>query len=231
MKWEWKVNILRVSPEERIPASDLIEHDEEVISGRTVEAWNIRSSERVSSVAELHDHRNRPLKLFIDGPVVTSPVGAKLLRTKEEAPSEHERSLGVVVSLEQTAVGGPLVERSISIVDLKVSPLSSISLDMDSIEGHRMSVCAEDGRFVHVVPEAVHVVAALEYVVVEEITPELLSVLVEEVNPDRVSRPAVSIEWLCTSACTLTNKDIRVVFSRLFLVLEFHPLGIDKVVV
>ena len=123
------------------------------------------------------------------------------------------------------------MERSIGIVNLKVRPLSSISLDVDSIEGHRMSVCAEDGRFVHVVPEAVHVVAALENVVAKEIAPEVLSVLIEEVNPDRVSWPAVSIEWLCTCACTLTNKDIRVVFGRLVLILEFHALGIDKVVV
>ena len=41
MKWEWQVNILRVSPKERIPTSDLIEHDEKIVSGGTIETWNI----------------------------------------------------------------------------------------------------------------------------------------------------------------------------------------------
>ena len=76
------------------------------------------------------------------------------------------------------------MKSSIGIVNLKVRPLSSISLDMDSIKRHRVSVRTEDCGFIHVVPEAVHVVAALEHVVIEEIAPEVLSILVQEINPD-----------------------------------------------
>ena len=46
-----------------------------------------------------------------------------------------------------------------------------------------MRISAENSRLVHVIPEAVHVVASLEDIVVEEITPEFLSVFIQEINP------------------------------------------------
>ena len=75
------------------------------------------------------------------------------------------------------------MEGAIGVVHLKMGPLGAISLHVHGIEGHRVRINVEDGGLVHVVPEAVHVVAALEDVIGEEVAPELLSVLVEEVDP------------------------------------------------
>ena len=72
---------------------------------------------------------------------------------------------------------------TICVVKLKVSSRSAVFLDVDGIHGHGVRVSAEDSRLVHVIPEAVHVVAALEDLVVKQASPVFLSILVEEVDP------------------------------------------------
>ena len=119
---------------------------------------------------------------------------------------------------------------TVGVMDLEVSSLSAVSLNVDCIDRHSVSVCAEDGGLIHIVPEAVHVVAALEYVIVEKTAPELLRVLVEEVDPSRIARPAVAIEWRSSGLGTVSHKDVRVVASWLILVLTLDTLGIDEVV-
>ena len=122
------------------------------------------------------------------------------------------------------------MEGSISIVNLQISALGSIGFYMNRISWESMGIRASYIRLVHIVPEAVHVVAALEDTVVEKTAPEFLRILVEEVDPSRVARPAVAIKWHSTSVCTVSHKDVRVVSSWLLLVLKLHTLSIDKVV-
>ena len=75
------------------------------------------------------------------------------------------------------------MEGPISIVNLQICPLGSISFDMYRISWESMRIGAPYIRLIHIVPEAIHVVAALEDTVVEKIAPELLRILVEEVDP------------------------------------------------
>ena len=122
------------------------------------------------------------------------------------------------------------MKSSVGVVNFEVCSLRAICLDMDSIERHGMSVCAKDRGLVHIVPEAVHVVATLEDTVIEKTAPELLSILVQEVDPGRVARPANTIEWLSSCADTLTDKDIREVTCWLLLILCLNAFRVHEVV-
>lgn len=155
---------------------------------------------------------------------------AVLLRTNEEASCEDERSLHVVVSLEHSTVRGALVKSTISVMDLKMCQLGSIGFDVNSIHWHSVRVGAENSRFVHIVPEAVHVVAAFEHFEVEKTAPEVLSVRVEEIDPGGVSGPTVTIER-SRAFRVGANEDVRDIVSWLFLVLHFHSFGVDEVVI
>ena len=52
----------------------------------------------------------------------------------------------------------------------------AIGFYVDRIHWHRVRTGAEHSRFVHVIPETVHVVTTLKSVVGKEVTPEFLSV-------------------------------------------------------
>jgi len=56
---------------------------------------------------------------------------------------------------------------SVSIVNLEMGSLCAISLNMNSVKRHRVRVSAENSRLIHIIPEAVHVVASFENVVVK----------------------------------------------------------------
>jgi len=70
-----------------------------------------------------------------------------------------------------------------------------------------VGVCAENSWLIHIIPETVHVVAALENVVVEKAAPEVLGISVQEVDPHGVSRPAVTLERLW-AVCILANENV-----------------------
>ena len=53
---EWKIDRLRMGAEERIPHSDLIEHDKEILSRGPIKAWYVRASKWVPCIAQLHNH-------------------------------------------------------------------------------------------------------------------------------------------------------------------------------
>jgi hypothetical protein len=218
LKREGERHILRVSTEEGIPHTDLVKHDEKVVCWGAVEAWNVGTSERMACIAQLHDHGDRALEFLEDGAIVTSPVVSKLLGTKEEASCEDERSLRILVSLEKASVGRALMESTIGIVHLVVAQFCAISLDVDGIHGHGMSVCAEDSWLVHVIPETVHVVASFEDIVVEKAAPVVLSIGVQKVNPDGVTGPAVSFERL-GAVGSFSNENVGYVLGRLLLIL------------
>jgi len=113
---------------------------------------------------------------------------------------------------------------------LKMCSGCAIFFNMDSIQGHCARQCAENRRLVHVIPEAVHVVATLEDVVGEEITPEFLRIFIQKVNPCRVTWPTFSIKRLATRGI-FANKDISDVIDWLVLLLQFHAVCVDEVVV
>jgi hypothetical protein len=60
---------------------------------------------------------------------------------------------------------------------------SPVSLKVQTIQRHRVRICAENSWFVHIVPEGINV--ARPFKVFEEhlLAPELLSIFVKEVNP------------------------------------------------
>lgn len=93
-----------------------------------------------------------------------------------------------------------------------------------------MRVCAENSGLIHIIPETVHIVAALENIIVEKAAPEVLGIGVQEIDPDGVSRPAVTLERLW-AVCILTNENVRKVASRLLLVLHFDALRVDEIVI
>jgi hypothetical protein len=188
------VHIVDVSmgAEEGVVTTNLVEGNPEVIGGLTVEAWGVGSSERMASVTELEDHGHGTLDLLPHGTVITSPVCTKLLRAKEEASRQNKGTTSLIVSLEKTTEGRSLVETSIGVMDLLVEHLGTVSLHVDRVEVNGVGVGAEDSGLVHIIPERVKVVRALESVVIEETSPELLSVLVKEVDPGGVSGPAVA---------------------------------------
>ena len=145
-----------VSSEEGVIHTHLEEHYPKVFGWHAVESWNIRSSEWMSSVSKLKDHSHRSLKLREDGAVVSSPVGSEPLRAEEEASSQNEWASVVVVTPLQTVVGSSLHETSISVVDVTMLVLGSISLHVDGVKWHCPGVSAENSGLIHVIPSGVH---------------------------------------------------------------------------
>lgn len=92
-----------MSSHEGVPHSHLVELYIEVVSGLSVEAWNISTSIRVAGDSELNDLGKRTLNLREDGSVISSPVSSEFLGAQEETSSEDEGSEGVVVSGEKTS--------------------------------------------------------------------------------------------------------------------------------
>ena len=61
-------------------------------------------------------------------------------------------------------------------MNFEMSPLSSISLDVDRIHWHSVRVSAENSRLIHIIPEAIQIVASFENAIVEEASPVILSI-------------------------------------------------------
>jgi len=110
-----------------------------------------------------------------------------------------------------------------------MSQLGSIGFDVNGIHWHSVRVGAEHSRLVHIVPEAVHVVAAFEHLEVEEAAPEVLSIRVKEIDPGRVSGPTVPIEG-SRAFRVGANEDVRNIVSWLFLILHLHAFRVNEVV-
>lgn len=53
---ERQVDALRVCPHERIPGASLVEHDEQIVSWVSIEAWNVGAAKNVARIAQLHYH-------------------------------------------------------------------------------------------------------------------------------------------------------------------------------
>ena len=62
----------------------------------------------------------------------------------------------------------------------------------------RLALFRENARFVHVVPGVIDLSRAHKLLIVVEASPVILRILVKEVNPDGISRPASTLEVLIT---------------------------------
>ena len=230
IRWrERRVNTLRVRSVEWVPRTNLIEHNVKLVSRVTIETWHVCTTKWMTSHTVLQNHGNGALQFLVCGRVITGPVCAVLLRAHEEAASEHKGTLLVVISLKKSTEGGALMKGTVGVMDLQVGDHRAVNLDVDGVHGHGVRVGAEHGWLIHVVPEAVHVVATVEHIVVEEIAPEVLRIGVQEVDPGRVARPAVTEERL-GGIFALADEDVGNITSWLFLLLQFHPLVVNKVV-
>ena len=103
---------------EWVPRTDLIEHNVELVSWVTIESWHVCTSKWMTSHAVLQNHSNGALQFLVCGRVIAGPVSAILLRAHEEAASEHEGTLLVVISLEKAAEGGALMKGTVGVMDL-----------------------------------------------------------------------------------------------------------------
>ena len=87
----------------------------------------------------------------------------------------------------------------------------------------------EGGWLVHVIPDSIHVVGSLEHRWMEQRLVVLLSLLVQEVEPDRSSREALSLIWIL--AGLVSNKDVLDESIMSLVSLQLQSLGIDKVLI
>ena len=114
----------------------------------------------MTSVSELQNHCNRTLQLLKDRSVIARPVSAKLLRAYEKATSQNKGTICYTrsrIALQNTKIGRFLMERTVCIVNLEVSPLSAINFYVNSVHRHRMRVSTKDSWLIHVVPKRVNV--------------------------------------------------------------------------
>ena len=182
----------------------------------------------MSSVAQLHNHDHGCVDFRKDSPVVACPVSSKLLRSREERAGQNKRTSCIVVSFEQTSVGGTLVESSVGVVEFAVLNLTALRIKVHIGFRHRVDVI-EDSRFVHVVPEGVQVVAAFESAIVEETAPVVLGEGVQKVEPGGVAGPAIAKEGvvvLIAHKHVLRENTGRVETCCLL----FHAFRVDKVI-
>jgi len=155
------------------------------------------------------------------------------LRTEEERAGKQERSLLATVTTEQTLEGCSLLEGAVSVVDPSVLNDVAIRSHVGVIHGHAdlrvVTGVLVDGWLVHVVPDTVHVVGALEDRGVEKILPVVASAFVEEIDPDRFSGTALSLEGLFGVGIT-DEKIGKVLFIDGFALLG-HTLFVHEVIV
>ena len=122
------------------------------------------------------------------------------------------------------------MKTAIGVVELSVSNLSTISLHVDGIHVHGVRIDIENCWLIHVIPEGVEMVRSNKVVKLEELSPIVLSIFIQEVDPSRVARPAVSIVRVgAARACS--HKCIGDVTFWLFLILILHSIVVDEVVI
>lgn len=144
-----------VGAEKWIPCTQLVELNVEIVSWFSVEAGNIRSTVRMSTQAQLEQHIDWSLELFVDCIVISSPESAILLAAKEERSCEDERTPLIIVSLHDTFVGAFLMQGTISIMDISVFIRATICFPVQHIQRHRVWICIENWWLIHVVPKVV----------------------------------------------------------------------------
>lgn len=100
---------------------------------------------------------------------------------------------------------------------------------MNGIHWHRAWASAEYWWLVHIIPEPIYSRALSKFTIVKEIAPVILRILIQKVDPDRFSGPAISNEWVWTIG-GLSYKYVWYVSSLLCLSLQIHTFWVDKIV-
>lgn len=130
--------------------------------------------------------------------VASSTDGTVALGAEEERAGEQEWSLLAAVTSEKTLEGRSLLESTVGIMDPSVLNDVSIRGHVGGIHRHadlRVVVgVLVNGWLVHIVPDAVHVVGALEDRWVEEVLPVVAGAFIEEIDPDGFSGAALTLE-------------------------------------
>lgn len=75
------------------------------------------------------------------------------------------------------------MEGTVSVVEISVLKDFFVSLVVKHIHGHGVGVSREDRGFVHVVPEGVKMVGSFEVFVQHLLSPVVLGVLIQKVDP------------------------------------------------
>lgn len=215
-----------VSTEEWHELSVLVGLDVKVILWDSHEVWNIGSREWNTRNTEREELVEGHWNVRVEVLAVTSPHGTITLGTEEEGSGKDEWSLLASVSLEESLVGGSLLEGTVGVVDPSVLDDGAVLHDVSVGHWHANLVLGfaglEDRWLVHVVPDTVHVVGSLEDGWVKEGLVELLSLLVEEINPDGFSWPGLAIEWVLGS--WVSDEDVLDVAIESLLALELHTI-------
>jgi hypothetical protein len=182
---------------------------------------------------EAEEHVDSKLNILEFGVVAAGSDGTVPLRAEEERAGEEERSLLATITAEETLVGSALLEGAVGVVDPTVLEDITISGHVGVVlwHAHLLVVLssAVDGRLVHVVPDAVHVVGTLEDRGVEEILPIVAGRLVEEINPDGLAGTTLTLKSLLGAG--VPDEQVRDVVVIDFLALLQKTLLVHEVVV
>jgi len=201
-----------VSSHERIENSKLVELDPEIIRRFTVESGNVATTENYSWNTKWKQHIDWHFNVFVVCLTVSSPHCTVTLTSQEERSCQHEWSILTVISLIQTCISWLLLKSAISIVYIHVHELLIICSYVNIMNRHSSLLnffkrtVSKNGGLIHIIPCSIEVVLSVEAVVSVETLPILLSICVQEVNPDWGTRPAVSNE--VTYTIWLANVDV-----------------------
>ena len=192
--------LLRVGTEEGEVDTELVELHEEIILRNARVAWNVVAGVDNTGDTEAEEHVDSELNILELGVVAASSDSAVPLGAEEEGAREEERSLLSTVTAEETLEGCTLHESAIGVVDPTVLEDVTISSHVGVVHRHShlplVGLTSVNGWLVHVVPDAIHVVGALEDRGVEEILPVVAGRLVKEINPDGLASTALTLERL-----------------------------------
>ena len=225
-------SLLGVSTEEWHVDTELVELDEKIIRGHSRVAWNIVSSIDNTGHTHAEQHIYGKLNILKFGVVAASGDSSESLGAEEEGSGEEERSLLATVTAEETLEGGALLEGTIGVVDPSVLEDVAIGGHVGVVHGHAdlgvMSLRLVDRGLVHVIPDTVHVVGALEDRGVEEILPVVAGGLVEEVNPDTLAGTALT--FVGSLGAGAADEEVGDVLAIDLLALLFEALLVHEVV-
>ena len=130
-----------VGAEERIVHTELIEPYPDLLGRFANEAWNISSSENISSQTVLNDHLDRSKELVILSKVVSSPVSTKLLGAEEEGTCQDMRSASALVTVDKSTVALSLLGSAVGVMEIAM--LDHFAIFSHMLSSHRDSL----GRF------------------------------------------------------------------------------------
>jgi len=162
---------------------------------------------------------------------ITSPHATVTLATEEEGASQNVRTELVAITSSNTSESSSLLEGTISIVHISVLNNSSILSNVSVVLWHtkllNLNRALENRRFIHIVPNSIDVARALE--VFKEILarPEMLSIDIKVINPNRFTRPALT-NPRCLSL-RISDENVSNVTFRLLSIFQSNTIVVNIV--